>query len=165
MTRPEIKVGDMVRIRVKPIESRGSYRVNKIAWSEKVYRVVSAKSGEMGRGGRKAVHRDLRKVPKNSVPEPRGLEVQSRQRRLQRGPRFHHPFDALCASTRLYVSTADSSARHSLMSSSASGWGLLGKPSSSSPRRARHVIPASSQRRASSARCARVAGVRRAVKI
>ena len=32
--RPEIKVGDMVRIRVKPIESRGSYRVNKIAWSD-----------------------------------------------------------------------------------------------------------------------------------
>ena len=36
VTRPEIKVGDMVRIRVKPIESRGSYRVNEIAWSEKV---------------------------------------------------------------------------------------------------------------------------------
>ena len=36
----------MVRIRVKPIESRGSYRVNEIAWSE----IVSAKSGEMGRG-------------------------------------------------------------------------------------------------------------------
>ena len=33
---------------VKPIESRGSYRVNEIAWSEKVYRVVSAESGEMG---------------------------------------------------------------------------------------------------------------------
>ena len=47
VTRPEIKVGDMVR-RVKPIESRGSYRVNEIAWSEKIYRVVSAKSGEMG---------------------------------------------------------------------------------------------------------------------
>ena len=43
MTRPEIKVGNMVRIRVKPIES--SYRVNEI---EKVYRVVSAESGEMG---------------------------------------------------------------------------------------------------------------------
>ena len=36
VTRLEIKVGDMVRIRVKPIESRGSYRVNEIAWSEKV---------------------------------------------------------------------------------------------------------------------------------
>ena len=77
VTRPEIKVGDMVRIRVKPIESRGSYRVNEIAWSEKVYRVVSAESGEMGaRFGlegwpEKVVHRDLRKVPKNSAPEPR----------------------------------------------------------------------------------------------
>ena len=86
MTRPEIKVGDMVRIRVKPIESRGSYRVNEIAWSEKVYRVVSAESGEMGaRFGlegwpEKVVHRDLRKVPENSAPEPRGLEVQSHQR-------------------------------------------------------------------------------------
>ena len=73
----------MVRIRVKPIESRGSYRVNEIAWSEKVYRVVSAESGEMGaRFGlegwpEKVVHRDLRKVLENSAPEPRGLEVQS----------------------------------------------------------------------------------------
>ena len=48
VTHPEIKVGDMVRIRVKPIKSRGSYRVKKIAWSKKVYRVVSAESGEMG---------------------------------------------------------------------------------------------------------------------
>ena len=40
------RIGDMVRI--KPIKSRGSYRVNEIAWSEKVHRVVSAKSGEMG---------------------------------------------------------------------------------------------------------------------
>ena len=68
VTRPEIKVGNMVRIRVKPIESRGSYRVNKIAWSKKVYRVVSAKSGKMGaRFGlegwpEKVVHRNLRKV-------------------------------------------------------------------------------------------------------
>ena len=97
VTRPEIKVGDMVRIRVKPIESRGSYRVNEIAWSEKVYRVVSAESGEMGarfglEGWPEKVRRDLRKVPENSAPEPRGLEVQSRQRRLQRGPRLPPPF-------------------------------------------------------------------------
>ena len=91
-TRPEIKVGDMVRIRVKPIESSSSYRVNEIAWSEKVYRVVSAESGErFGLEGwpEKVVHRDLRKVPENSA---RGLEVQSRQRRLQRGPRLPPPF-------------------------------------------------------------------------
>ena len=94
VTRPEIKVGDMVRIRVKPIESRGSYRVNEIAWSEKVYRVVSAESGEMGArfGLEKVVRRDLRKVPENSAPEPRGLEVQSRQRRLHKDPRLPPPF-------------------------------------------------------------------------
>ena len=92
VTRPEIKVGDMVRIRVKPIESRGSYRVNEIAWSKKVYRVVSAESGEMGaRFGlegwpEKVVHRDL---PKTQLPR---LEAQSRQRRLQRGPRLPPPF-------------------------------------------------------------------------
>ena len=73
----------------------GSYRVNEIAWSEKVYRVASAESGEMGaRFGlegwpEKVVRRDLRKVPENSAPKPRGLEV---QRRLQRGPRLPPPF-------------------------------------------------------------------------
>ena len=52
-------------------------------------------SGEMGaRFGlegwpEKVAHRNLRKVPKNSAPEPRGLEVQSR---LQRGPRLPPPF-------------------------------------------------------------------------
>ena len=83
----EIKVGDAVRIRVKPIESRGSYRVNEIAWSEKVYRVASVESGEMGaRFGlegwpEKVVRRDLRKVPENAAPEPRGLEVQEATQR------------------------------------------------------------------------------------
>ena len=38
----------MVRIGVKPIKSRGFYRVNEIAWSEKVHRVASVESGEMG---------------------------------------------------------------------------------------------------------------------
>ena len=62
----------MVRIRVNPIESRGSYRVNKIAWSETVYRVASTKSGEMGaRFGlegwpEKVVRRDLQKVPEGA---------------------------------------------------------------------------------------------------
>ena len=134
VTRPEIKVGDMVRIRVKPIKSRGSYRVNKIAWSEKVYRVVSAESGEMGaRFGlegwpEKVVHRDLRKVPENSAPEPRGLEVQSGGYR--EAPSSHLLFD--CASTslqRLY-NVSDSSARHSLTSffTSARAGGSGGPP-------------------------------------
>ena len=92
VTRPEIKVGDMVRIRVKPIESRGSYRVNEIAWSEKVYRVVSAESGEMGaRFGLEGWRCTgiSEKSPKTLLPN-RG--VQSRQRRLQRGPRLPPPF-------------------------------------------------------------------------
>ena len=90
VTRPEIKVGDMVRIRVKPIESRGSYRVNEIAWSEKVYRVVSAESGEMGAGRKRWCTGISEKSPKTQLPN-RG-EVQSRQRRLQRGPRPPPPF-------------------------------------------------------------------------
>ena len=93
VTRPEIKVGDMVRIRVKPIESRGSYRVNEIAWSEKVYRVVSAKSGRWGRGlaWRGGWKRWCTGISEKSH-EPNGLEAQSRQRRLQRGPRLPPPF-------------------------------------------------------------------------
>ena len=64
------------------IESRGSYRVNEIAWSEKVYRFVSAKSGEMG------------------------LEVQSRQRRTER---LQAPTSVLTLRVRLY-DVSDSSA-------------------------------------------------------
>ena len=115
VTRPEIKVGDMVRIRVKPNESRGSYRVNKIAWSEKVYRVVSAESGEMGaRFGlegwpEKVVHRDLRKVPENSAPEPIGGPARGGYREA---PGSHLLFD--CASTSLHLyDVSDSSACHS----------------------------------------------------
>ena len=149
VTRPEIKVGDMVRIRVKPIESRGSYRVNKIAWSEKVYRVVSAKSGEMGaRFGlegwpEKVVHRDLRKVPENSAPEPRGLEVAIPPAEATERPQA--PTSFLTVPLRLYnvsYNVSDSSACHSLMSSFTSVRGLLGEPSMS----------LSNQRRASSAR-------------
>ena len=99
--------------------------------------------------GRGRLGRSLLRIAQGSSKSPRklsfqtALEVQSRERRLQRGPRLPPPFYSL----RLYVSTtADSSAC----------------PSLSLPHRARHVIPASNQRRASSARCARVAGVRRA---
>ena len=98
VTRPEIKVGDSVRIRVKPIENRASYRVNEIAWSEKVYRVTAVEKSEMGARfslegwPEKVLHRDLRKVPEGTAPAARGLEVQSRQRRLQKGPRLPPPF-------------------------------------------------------------------------
>ena len=82
VTRPEIKVGDMVRIRVKPIESRGSSPPRAGRWGR----------GLAWRGGRKRWCTGSRKVPENSAPEPRGLELQSRQRRLQRGPRLPPPF-------------------------------------------------------------------------
>ena len=101
-TRPEIKVGDMVRIRVKPIESRGSYRVNKIAWSEKVYRVVSAKSGETGaRFGlegwpEKVVRRDLRKVAETrEQPFSGGWRCSPARGGYREAPGSHLPFDSL----------------------------------------------------------------------
>ena len=163
VTRPEIKVGDMVRIRVKPIESRGSYRVNEIAWSEKVYRVVSAESGEMGaRFGlegwpEKVVHRDLRKVPENSAPEPR---VGGAIPPAEAAERPQAPTSLLMLSVplRLY-NVSDSSACHSLMSSSSSGrgGGLGDSPTSQSIHSTSHAALASNQRRASSARWARVA--------
>ena len=169
VTRPEIKVGDMVRIRVKPIESRGSYRVNEIAWSEKVYRVVSAESGEMGaRFGlegwpEKVVHRDLRKV----LPNRGGWRCNPAS-----GGYREAPTSFLTVPLRLYnvsYNVSHSSACHSLMSSFTSVRGLLGEPSSSLTfqfsQRPYHVMSLSNQRRASSARCERVAGVRRAVQI
>ena len=70
VTRPEI----MVRIRVKPIESRGSYRVNEIAWSEKV--LASVESGRWGQG---LAWRGGRKRWRTGIPKTRG---QSPQRRL-----------------------------------------------------------------------------------
>ena len=114
----------MVRIRVKPIESRGSYRVNEIAWSEKVYRVVSAESGEMGaRFGlegwpEKVVRRDLRKVPENSAPEPRGVGGAIPPAEATERPQA--PTSFLTVPLRLY-NVSDSSACHSLMSSSVGG--------------------------------------------
>ena len=95
VTRPEIKVGDMVRIRVKPIESRGSYRVNEIAWSEKVYRVVSAESGEMG------ARFGLKGSPKTQLPNQGGWRCSPARGGYREAPGSHLPFDALRASTSL----------------------------------------------------------------
>ena len=109
VTRPEIKVGDMVRIRVKPIESRGSYRVNEIAWSEKVYRVVSAESGEMGRGlawrgGRKRWCTGIfEKSPKTQLPNRGGWRCNPASGGYREAPGSHLLFDcaSTCASTSL----------------------------------------------------------------
>ena len=106
VTRPEIKVGDMVRIRVKPIESRGSYRVNEIAWSEKVYRVVSAESGEMGaRFGlegwpEKVVHRIFEKSPKTLLPNRGSWRCNPASGGYREAPGSHLLFDSTCTSLR-----------------------------------------------------------------
>ena len=97
---------------------RGSYRVNEIAWSEKVYRVASAESGEMGalawRGGRKRRCTGIsEKSPKTQLPS-RGEATERPQ-----APTSLLRLCSLC----LYVSTSDSSARHSLMSFFTSGRG------------------------------------------
>ena len=117
VTRPEIKVGNMVRIRVEPIESRGSYRVNKIAWSEKVHRVVSAKSGE-----KRWCTGISEKSPKTQLPEPRGLEVQSRQEAAERHSSARH---SLTSSSRRSASGLARTRSH-LRHLSQLDWELLG---------------------------------------
>ena len=65
--RPLIKVGDRVRVRVKPRENRDSYRVTETAWTEQTYQVSRIDYTDMGPlftlqgwvGGR-LVARDLR---------------------------------------------------------------------------------------------------------
>ena len=74
--RPLIRPGDRVKIRLKPQESRAAYRVNKLKWSEKVYRVLGVEQNLL-------VRRDIRKIAKVEDVGFRGLEVQSRQRRRQ----------------------------------------------------------------------------------
>ena len=114
VTRPEIKVGDMVRIKVKPIESRGLLQGQRER--KGIQGSLRRERGDGEGWPEKVAHRDLRKVPENSAPEPRGLEVQSRQRRLP-GSRLLLTLSALL---RLY-NVSDSSACHSLTSFFTSG--------------------------------------------
>ena len=65
--RSMIQVGDRVRVRVKPRENRGSYRVTEIAWTEQTYIVRHVEHTDMGPlftlggwPGGKLVARDLR---------------------------------------------------------------------------------------------------------
>ena len=87
--RDLIQVGDRVKIRLKPQESRASYRVNELKWTEKVSRVLSVQHTNLGQRYRlddwpePLVSRDIRKVSGAEDVRPRGLEVQSRQRRRQ----------------------------------------------------------------------------------
>ena len=86
--KPELQVGDQVRVRVKPIESRGSYRVTETAWSERVYmigRVDYANAGPLftldGWTGGRLIARDLRKV---QGERERRFPIQSRELRTAR---------------------------------------------------------------------------------
>ena len=67
--RPFLAVGDRVRVRVKPRENRGAYRVTETAWTEQSYPITRIEHTDMGplftlggwHGG-KLVARDLRKA-------------------------------------------------------------------------------------------------------
>ena len=85
-------------VMVKPIERRGFYRVNEIAWSkqgqrdsleQKGARVASAPQGGQGLVGEKGWCAGI--FEKSRKLCSRTAEVQSRQRRLQRGPGSHLP--------------------------------------------------------------------------
>ena len=84
--RSQISVGDFVRVRVKPIENRGSYRVTEVAWSERVYQVSRIEESDGGPyfflegwTGDKLVRRDLRKV--EGEEQRRRFPMQSREQR------------------------------------------------------------------------------------
>ena len=86
VTRPEIKVGDMVRVRVKPIESKGSYRVNETAWSEKVQGRFR-RERVAGKGG---AQRSLKSPRKRSSRAARALFLH------QKGPSQLREFPLFC---------------------------------------------------------------------
>ena len=87
--KERLAVGDRVRVRVKPRESRASYRVTETAWTEQSYRVTQVEYTDMGplftlQGwpGGKLVARDLRKA----VAEGRAA-LDSREARNARAAR------------------------------------------------------------------------------
>ena len=43
-----LNVGDRVRVRVKPRENRGAYRVTKTAWTEQTYQITGIEHTDMG---------------------------------------------------------------------------------------------------------------------
>ena len=73
--RQRLAVGDRVRVRVKPREGRGAYRVTETAWNEQTYAIVQTEYTDMGplftlQGwpGGKLVRRDLRKAVAQGRP-------------------------------------------------------------------------------------------------
>ena len=95
--RQRLAVGDRVRVRVKPREGRGAYRVTETAWSEQTYAIVQTEYTDMGplftlQGwpGGKLVRRDLRKAVAQGRPaldsrEARNIRA-AREVRLAPGP-------------------------------------------------------------------------------
>ena len=95
--RQQLAVGDRVRVRVKPREGRGAYRVTETAWSEQTYVISQIEYTDMGplftlQGwpGSKMVSRDLRKAVAEGRPaldsrEARNLRA-AREVRLAPGP-------------------------------------------------------------------------------
>ena len=91
--KPMLQIGDRVRVRVKPREARGSYRVTEVAWSEQSYPITQIEYTDMGPlftlggwSGGKLVARDIRKA----VAEGRaGLDSrEARNARAAREPRL-----------------------------------------------------------------------------
>ena len=72
----------MVRIRVRQIESSGSYRVNKIAWSKKVYRVAPSRAGRWGEGLEGVVGKVAAQGSPENAPVPPTEAAESRQTAL-----------------------------------------------------------------------------------
>ena len=112
VTRPEIKVGDMVRIRVKPIESRGSYRPG----AKRYTGLSPPRAGRWGRGlawrgGRKRWCTGIfEKSPKTQLPNRGGWRCNPASGGYREAPGSHLLFD--CASMCLYISTASPTAPH-----------------------------------------------------
>ena len=86
--KPLLKIGDRGRVRVKPREGRGAYRVTETAWTEQTYAIQSIEHGDMGprftlQGwGNKLLARDLRKA----VAQGRAA-LDSREARIARAAR------------------------------------------------------------------------------
>ena len=90
---PQIAVGDLVRVRVKPIESRGFYRVTEVAWSERVYTVARIENTDgrpyfflEGWTGDKLVRRDQRRSFPMQCKEQRGRQAAHNRRMPAPGP-------------------------------------------------------------------------------
>ena len=95
--RPFLAVGDRVRVRVKPRENKGAYRVTETAWTEQSYPITRIEHTDMGplftlggwHGG-KLVARDLRKAIAVGRYAPDSREARNalarREVRLAPGP-------------------------------------------------------------------------------